>query len=477
MSTVTQTKAPAFRINLAEQPKPKMGSPYPIGVYESLDTIAPTTVETQPTNPAVQNLPSVSSLALPKEAATPAQVSILNSNRNLFWPEFEIEDQRTEQAFGYFVVPIITLGHWSHDWYGEIDFTEADFDQLKLNFSNRAAGYEPALYVGHPEFGDGGGRAAAGFLEVLVKVEDVLWGIFAAVDEQVYMDVKKGKYRYSSAELTPETIHRQSGLELGLVLTGCALTNEPFLTNMPPVRVFNNSSTPQKCTASLLQIAYPIHDTNCVRDNLSTKLSNSLIPMTTPVAASTTLDSTQAAGVSAPAAVPSTPTLPTPVPAAAPEAAAPPTQTFSADPVATATLSAIASELAEIKRNLSQTTIEVTQLKAENLALTNARAADVLAMQLSTVEKSTLTAASKLAFSAALKSGLPAANAAELMNQVQELSNTEQATYLTQHGATGTAELAAQAAAAAAEVATAAETQPVFAFANYLKARQPAAKQ
>lgn len=485
MSAAIKIPPKIISLNLAaladSQPAPVAGA-YPIGKKTAkLAEVYPEPMPAQPdqtTEAVTQVVPTEATV----QAAAPAKISILNPNRNLFWPKFEIEDCRTTGAFGFFVVPILTLGHWDHEWYGDVEFEQADFDQIITNFTNRAAGYEPALYVGHPSMLDAGGRPAAGFLEVLVQNEDVLWGVFAAVNEQVYMDTKKGIYRYSSAELTGNSIHRQTREELGIVLTGCALTNEPFLTNMPAVQVFSQPDS-KKCTQTPTTIAYAINHNSCTQDNRAEPLSlliNSMTVSSDPTVTAPAAE--QAAAVLTPTLTPAVPTaIATPVPVAvvapavaAPVAATPTTNQFSNPDLSllSVSLNAVTAELGQMKTQFAAMNTQVVQLQAENNALKAARAEDTLQAQLSVVQNSALSAASKLAFSTALSTvGLNPASAQKLMDQVQALSGAEAETYLSQHGATGTVDLAADAAAAAAATAAAAPAAPVSAYASFLSNR------
>ncbi len=136
----------------------------------------------------------------------------------------------------YFKVPIAVLGEWVHPQYGKVKFTQTDFDQMKANFSIKVTGYEPPLFLGHPVDRDSVEAApAVAFLSDLTQEEDVLFGYFEVVDPNVYEDVKLGKYRYSSAELVREAVSKKTGEDIGTCLIGCALTNRPFLTEMPRV--------------------------------------------------------------------------------------------------------------------------------------------------------------------------------------------------------------------------------------------------
>ena len=451
-------KPMAAKKSKSKSSKSAVGAPYPIGVmstfdpegsmstdaeeagesarvqsdadpdYESVTKSEDTTVDEGTTTIEEDETDSTKDDAMEKDGcSTPmsASISILSPNRNLIWPEFQIENCRTESTFGHFVVPIITLGLWDHPYYGEVTFTQNDIDELSNNFDNRAAGYEPALYVGHGSPFDGGGRPAAGFLEVLVQNEDVLWGIYAAVDEEVYMQVKRGQYRYSSAELTQDTVHRQSGDKLGLVLTGCALTNEPFLTNMPPVRVFHN----QKSTQQPLAIAYALNHHSCVLDRSDFSAADSTSKPVKPVREKATSTNMSTAPVSN---VESNTGMGDSVP-----------QNLSgsavklSNPALTVdtTILAISAELKELKSEFSLVKTQLVELTAANKNLELARATEIKERQFATVRDAALSAGAKQAFMTALSSPtIDADTAAALITQVKELSNNEAVTYLSQHG-------------------------------------------
>jgi hypothetical protein len=137
-------------------------------------------------------------------------------------------------------------------------------------------------------------------------------------------------------------------------------------------------------------------------------------------------------------------------------------------------LTAQAAELSSLKMQFSSMQETIRNLQAQNSELVQARVADTLAKNLATVNNSTLSAASKIAFSSALNTpNLPAQTAADLIAQVVALSNVEANTYLTQHGATGTTELSTEAALVSAAAATA-ETPVVNAYSNFLQKRSGA---
>lgn len=153
-------------------------------------------------------------------------------------------------------VPIAVLGEWKHPEYGDVKFTQSDFDQIKQNWSTNVTGYEPPLFLGHPVNTETReGAPAIGFLERIYQEDDVLFGEHEPVDDQVYEDVAKGKWRYSSAEIVRNATSKETGEKIGTLLVGTALTNRPFLTNMPRVEAGVQQFSESGTETSLFSIA------------------------------------------------------------------------------------------------------------------------------------------------------------------------------------------------------------------------------
>ena len=134
-------------------------------------------------------------------------------------------------------VPVAVIGEWKHKNYGDLKFSQEDFDQMKSNFDSRVIGYEPPLFLGHPtnDQGKHEGDPAEGFLEKFSQTGDVLYGDFECVNDDTYDAVKKGQFRYSSGEFLRNYKSKKSGELVGTTLAGVALTNRPFLTGLPRV--------------------------------------------------------------------------------------------------------------------------------------------------------------------------------------------------------------------------------------------------
>lgn len=132
-------------------------------------------------------------------------------------------------------IPIARLGAWHHPQYGIVKFTKDDFNSIVENFKINVRGYEPPLRYGHNEKGPGihDGERALGHMVDVYQLSDVLWGVFEPNDEQVIQEVEKGQYRYATAEIIRNAIDKFSGKKLGPFLKSHALTNTPFIPNLP----------------------------------------------------------------------------------------------------------------------------------------------------------------------------------------------------------------------------------------------------
>jgi len=145
--------------------------------------------------------------------------------------QWSLSQVMTAQGKKVIKVPIAFEWKGSHPEYGEVNISPEKIDQMLSNWKTAAAGYEPSLKIGHKlpgsdRFGD---EASEGWPESLYVEGDTLYGEFLPTNDQLYTDVEKRVYRYASAEIIPNAIDKTTGKEIGCVLTGVALTNEPFL--------------------------------------------------------------------------------------------------------------------------------------------------------------------------------------------------------------------------------------------------------
>lgn len=152
----------------------------------------------------------------------------------------------SEASKRYLKVPIAVLGQWQHPEYGSVQFNQKDFDNMLQNWSENIAGYEPPLFLGHPNNDTTTeGAPSVGFLEKLYQEDSTLFGLFDPVDDQVFNDVDKGAYRYSSAEVYRNAFSKTTAEPVGTLLRGAALTNRPYLTGMPRVETIHQQFSEQ----------------------------------------------------------------------------------------------------------------------------------------------------------------------------------------------------------------------------------------
>jgi hypothetical protein len=140
-------------------------------------------------------------------------------------------------------IPIARLGRWYHPVYkndkGEpvVEFNQADFDSMKNAFRNDDRGYEPYLTYGHVKAlydkTTNDGFPIEGYLTKMEQVDDVLYGEFTPTNPKVVELVKDGKYRYASGEFIRGLPSKANGDRVRVFLKGVALTNTPFVPNLP----------------------------------------------------------------------------------------------------------------------------------------------------------------------------------------------------------------------------------------------------
>lgn len=136
-------------------------------------------------------------------------------------------------------IPIARLGKWHHPNYGQVSFNQKDFDAIVENFEKNARGYEPYLRYGHHEKGPGihDGEKALGHMINAYQEGDILWGVFSPNNDNVVEEIRKGQYRYASAELIRNAMDKRTGEKVRIFLKGHTLTNAPFVPDLPQNKI------------------------------------------------------------------------------------------------------------------------------------------------------------------------------------------------------------------------------------------------
>ena len=139
-----------------------------------------------------------------------------------------------EEDGSYFVkLPIAMEGNWLHPNYGELSFSKDDLVSIKNNIDQNVLGWEPPVFYGHPTES---GAGCEGYL-INTRLEEldgkpILFGYWK-VNKNAYTQVKEKRYRYSSSEFIENFNDLKDGKDLGTVLIGMALTNRPFMPDLP----------------------------------------------------------------------------------------------------------------------------------------------------------------------------------------------------------------------------------------------------
>ncbi len=132
-------------------------------------------------------------------------------------------------------IPFFRIGKWKHPKYGTISGTQEKFNQLTENFKKKVLGREPFIRIGHDKgnsqaFGDAEAKA---WVKDIVQEGDVIYALAEPADPQVEKLIREKRYRFASAEYEDNYFDKETGKNVGTVLSAIALTNEPFLTRLP----------------------------------------------------------------------------------------------------------------------------------------------------------------------------------------------------------------------------------------------------
>lgn len=132
-------------------------------------------------------------------------------------------------------IPFFRIGKWKHPKYGTITGTQKKFKQFTENFKKKVLGREPFIRIGHDKgnsqtFGDAEAKA---WVKDIVQEGDVIYALAEPADPEVEKLIREKRYRFASAEYDDNFINKETGLNVGSVLSAIGLTNEPFLTRLP----------------------------------------------------------------------------------------------------------------------------------------------------------------------------------------------------------------------------------------------------
>ncbi len=130
-------------------------------------------------------------------------------------------------------------GEWDGHYQGPFKLDARDFEQM--SFHRRALGIDTVVDYKHSSLNPFVERSpAAGWIDDLdVRQTDQGLGLFARVKwtESAAKAIREREYRYLSPTILWRTKDRKTGVDLGTSLHSVALTNTPFLDELPDLRL------------------------------------------------------------------------------------------------------------------------------------------------------------------------------------------------------------------------------------------------
>ena len=168
-------------------------------------------------------------------------------------------------------IPIAKVGKWKHAIYGTLEYTKDTLKKLQDNIKEKIVGFEAPLFIGHPQDKDGG-APAEGYLLATELEDNILYGIWGT-NKNIYREIQDGKYRYSSSEFITKFRDKVSGDDKGLVLVGMALTNRPFIPNLPKVVALGQKDTYNN-ELTMLTFDYTRYNDGNIKLNSKTEENN-----------------------------------------------------------------------------------------------------------------------------------------------------------------------------------------------------------
>lgn len=137
-------------------------------------------------------------------------------------------------------IPAGRIGSWKHPLYGKVEFDQKDFDDIIQNFNTGKAGFPPYLRYGHSKHPNAvDAEESIGTIEDVVQEGQYLFTLVKPNSADLVDQIEDKKYRFASPELFRNFTDKDTGENIGSVLTANALTNAPFLPGLPENQVLS----------------------------------------------------------------------------------------------------------------------------------------------------------------------------------------------------------------------------------------------
>jgi len=182
----------------------------------------------------------------PDREAAIAKLKKLYEEENMPWPEVRASEKTPDvlldvmpavDGSGLVEIPIVVTGKWRRG-ASEFEITGNDLAAMVKNFRRRKNGevnvdYDHASEM--PDVARGGPVPSAGRILKMRSNGALYAGIeFTARALEL---VKNREYRFVSPAIAWNVPDKQTGEDQGATLTSLALTNRPFLEELPPIRL------------------------------------------------------------------------------------------------------------------------------------------------------------------------------------------------------------------------------------------------
>lgn len=122
----------------------------------------------------------------------------------------------------------LPIGKFHDPRYGEVNITPDLVTGLAANVG-KAPSYPPPVKIGH-----GDGAPSPGVVKEAIAKPDGLY-LRMEVDDKAAEEIRNGRYRYMSAEYTPDYTDKKTGKKVGAALLGVALVNQPGHPGVKPL--------------------------------------------------------------------------------------------------------------------------------------------------------------------------------------------------------------------------------------------------
>ena len=128
-----------------------------------------------------------------------------------------------------FIYNLLPVGRFYDKRYGEVNISHEKIKKMADNFEKFPA-YEVPVKLGHNDGAKSPGKVIA------VEAKDSGLEITMLVDAETAKNINDKQYRYMSAEFEDNYMNKETGENVGPVLLGAALVNQPANPYMQPLK-------------------------------------------------------------------------------------------------------------------------------------------------------------------------------------------------------------------------------------------------